>query len=331
MRCLTLAEQLFKHGAESFFMCKRLNGDLVEYIKEQGYPVYELLGGDNVIWKKDAEQVIHILENNKPVQWLVMDHYCLDAKWEEAVRPYVGKLMVIDDLADRPHDCDLLLDQNLYRDMEHRYKGLIPEGTDLLLGPSYTLLREEFISRRPRKDQWDGEVRRLLVSFGGSDPTNETMKTLRAVSQLKYQPKVDVVIGRSYPYQKEILSFCREKQWVDLHIQTKDIALLMEKADLVIGAGGSSVWERCYMKLPSLIIETASNQSDIISFLKQKGAIVYLGKSDEVNSNHIATQLQEIMAHPDYLKAVRKSVKEIMKNHHPYGVSMYMMGGGSFE
>ncbi|SFJ77633.1 UDP-2,4-diacetamido-2,4,6-trideoxy-beta-L-altropyranose hydrolase [Halobacillus dabanensis] len=329
MRCLTLADELRELGAEVFFMCRRRPGDLVEFIQNQGYPVYEMTGADQVSWEEDAVRVIQILDHAGVVDWLVVDNYELDARWEKAIRPHVKKLMVIDDLADRPHDCDLLLDQNLYKKMEVRYTGLVPERATLLLGPAYTLLRREFLQASPLERERDGTVRRILVSFGGSDPTNETLKTLQAIERLEITPEVDVVIGESHPYKQAIIRFCDRNDKMELHIQTKEMARHMECADLAIGAGGSSVWERCYMELPSLIIETAPNQTEVISSLLEKGAIFYLGKSAEVNVEHLSQCLAKLMGNPSQMKNAWASVKEVMKNHKRYGVSKLMMGGAA--
>lgn len=327
MRCLTLANELRTLGGAPFFICRKKPGDLIEHIKKQGYNVYEITG-ESDHWKYEVDQVIQILGNIPGVDWLVVDHYGLDAQWAKVVRPFVHKIMVIDDLADRLHDCDLLLDQNLYKNMDLRYEGLVPESATLFLGPSHTLLREEFLSAS-KKEEWDGSIDRILVSFGGSDPTNETMKTIKAIEMLDVKPQVDVVIGKSNPFERDIRTFCLNKSWIKVHTQTQEMAKLMEAADLAIGAGGSTVWERCYMRLPSLIIETASNQTEVISFLQEKGAVLYLGKSDEVCVEDIFHHLRCVLEDKGDIKRIWKTVKGIWMGHQHYGVSKYMIGGDS--
>ena len=329
MRCLTLANELRTLGAASFFMCCKKPGDMIEHIKKQGYHVYEISGeSDN--WKFDADQVIQILEKQSNIDWLVVDHYGLDAQWEKIVRPFVHKVMVIDDLADRPHDCNLLLDQNLYQNMPLRYVGLVPDSAKLFLGPCHMLLREEFLSTA-KKEEWDGRIERILVSFGGTDPTNETIKVLRAIEMLDKKPNVDVVIGESSPNIKGICDYCQEKTWTKVHIQTREMAKLMEAADLSIGAGGSTVWERFYMRLPSLVIETAANQKEIITFLQERGGIVFLGHRVTVSIDDIFLQLKKVLDDKPYIMGVWQSMNEIWKDHQPYGVSQYMIGGKKHE
>lgn len=331
MRCLTLANELRTLGAEVFFLCRRRPGDLVTFIQGQGYHVYEITGAEQVSWEEDAARVIQILINVGHVDWLVVDHYGLDARWEKVVNPLVERMMVIDDLANRPHECDLLLDQNLYGNMKSRYDDLIPDRTVVLLGPEYTLLREEFLEAKEKPSAYVGTIDQLLVSFGGSDPTNETMKTLKAVMNFERRPSVDVVLGDSSPHKRDVLAFCEREENFNVHIQTHEMARLMKRADLAIGAGGSSVWERCYMELPSMVIETADNQREIIECLREKGAIFYLGKSKDISSEQIFQELDKVMKKPELVRNVWTAVKEIMKDHQSYGVSKYMIDGGLHE
>ena len=159
MRCLALADALHERGAETHFICRTLPGNLIGVIENKGYSVrclqqpeaeYVALPGDvshaewlGVSWQQDAADVISALGEMLP-QWLIVDHYALDRRWEESLRPHVGNIMVIDDLADRLHDCNILLDQNLYTDMENRYNAKIPSMCTKLLGPRYAMLRPEF-------------------------------------------------------------------------------------------------------------------------------------------------------------------------------------------
>jgi len=202
MRCLTLADELRGRDAEIVFVCREFAGNLCGYIEEKGYVVHRLpvsdapdqgvgadlkhaawLGAD---WQTDGGQVEEIIKRlAAPLDWLIVDHYALDERWEEYLRPYVKKIMVIDDLADRAHDCDLLLDQNFYENLESRYDGLVSAWCKKLLGPKYALLRPEFREARKNLRKRDGHVKRIMIFFGGSDPANETTKALEAIRMLK--------------------------------------------------------------------------------------------------------------------------------------------------
>lgn len=205
-----------------------------------------------------------------------MDHYALDAGWERELRPDVGRIMVIDDLTDREHDCDLLLDQNLRDPDAPHYAGLVPRGCRLLLGPRYALLRPEFQAARARLRDRHGPARRVLVFFGGIDATNQTDKVLKAFELLRRDDLIaDVVTSSRNPRADQIREQCRKMKNVHFHGDVGDMAGLMSEADLSIGAGGTAVWERCALKLPTLAWPVAENQSEQLHMLARNGAVCF--------------------------------------------------------
>jgi UDP-2,4-diacetamido-2,4,6-trideoxy-beta-L-altropyranose hydrolase len=220
MRCLTLAGQLKKQGAEIAFICRDIEGNLTELVKKKGYELYLLpcatkddtLTGYatwlTVSQKRDAEETIAIIQKFSVVNRLVIDSYAIDETWEKLLRPYVQEIFVIDDLANRRHDCDVLLDQNYYLDKEHRYDGLLPESCKLLLGPEHALLREEFYEAKKHLRKRDGRIHNILVFYGGSDLTDETTKAIQALIELNL-PGVtaDVIVGTSINKKIRFVSF----------------------------------------------------------------------------------------------------------------------------
>jgi UDP-2,4-diacetamido-2,4,6-trideoxy-beta-L-altropyranose hydrolase len=214
----------------------------------------------------------------------VADHYALDEKWEGYLRPYCKKVMVIDDLADRAHDCDLLVDQNFYENLESRYDGLVPSGCKKLLGPKYALLRPEFREARENLRKRDGRVKRIMVFFGGSDPTNETTKALEAIRMLNRPDiAVDVVVGAFNPHRKVIEQIASDLPDFACHFKVEDMAALMAGADLAVGAGGTTVWERCALALPSVVTTVAENQEKTVSDMAESGYLLFLGRSEAVS------------------------------------------------
>lgn len=180
MRCLTLAEKLRQKGAEVAFICRQLPGHGIDLIRSYGFSVSVLPPPSMqqnpaeqtshwlyVPWQQDAEQTHQVLATAGHWNWLIVDHYGIDAAWEEYQKSVVSQIMVIDDLADRVHSCDVLLDQNLYTDMESRYSNKVPVECQQLLGLRYVLLRDEFIKQRENLKAGDGSVRNILVFFGG--------------------------------------------------------------------------------------------------------------------------------------------------------------------
>ena len=319
MRCLTLADALNERGAEILFICRELSGNLINIIENKGYSVtrlqqpraeYSAAPEDvlhaewlGVSWQQDAANSITALGKTQ-TQWLIVDHYALDRRWEEFLRPHVGNIMVIDDLADRPHDCNILLDQNLYADMETRYNTKIPAMCTKLLGPRYALLRPEFSLARRTLRERDGVVRKLLVFFGGSDESNETAKALEAIRLLdRPDVAVDVIVGLANPHREAIESCCLKLQNVTYHCQVGNMAELMAAADLAIGAGGATTWERCALGLPSLVMVTAANQQELAETGARHGLFFYLGTTSSVSVENLHNALEVFLGSSESLCA----------------------------
>ncbi len=227
---------------------------------------------------------------------LIVDSYALDYKWEKFLRPYINKIMVIDDLANRTHDCDLLLDQNYYRELEHRYDGLVPSTCRKLLGPEYALLRPEFHQAKKTLRKRDGKIRRILVFFGGSDPTNETKKALQAIKLLnRPEIAVDVVVGAANPHREEIKQICNKMPNTTYYCQVEDMAELMAAADLAIGAGGATTWERLYLELPTIAIAVAENQVETLEALGETGLVKFLGRTGTFSYNKIKEEINDFI------------------------------------
>jgi UDP-2,4-diacetamido-2,4,6-trideoxy-beta-L-altropyranose hydrolase len=324
MRCLTLAGTLREQGLMATFVCREHPGNLCDFIEAQGFPVKRLpmpgaallpeagtgyaawLGGT---WADDAAQTRAVIEQaGARPHWLVVDHYGLDARWENSLRASMGRIMVIDDLADRPHDADLLLDQNLYPDMEGRYAGLIKADCIQLLGPKHALLRREFMEAREHLRSRDGSIRRVLIFFGGSDATNETGKALDAMAMLNL-PEVDfdIVVGAANPRRDQLAARCEAWPHVRFHCQISHMSELMSAADLSLGAGGSTTWERCATGLPSLVISVADNQVAIARGVDQAKAQRYLGADNEVSAHVLASAITALQDNPKVLQDMSTS------------------------
>lgn len=179
MRCLTLANFLKENGARVTFICAELAGNMIDYVKSFGFKVVAVSGK----FEYDAMRTVAILKEQE-CDLVIVDHYQIDEKWESVLKSELSKLklMVIDDLANRKHDCDLLLDQNYQENFESRYDTLVPEQCEKLLGPSYLLLRPEFY--KENRVRTNAQIGNILVFYGGSDPTGETVKALHALSKL---------------------------------------------------------------------------------------------------------------------------------------------------
>jgi UDP-2,4-diacetamido-2,4,6-trideoxy-beta-L-altropyranose hydrolase len=289
MRCLTLAAALRERGAACEFVCRAHAGNLIEFVRESGFEVHILaeagatVGGTlahadwlGATWEVDAEQTQAAL-NGRHVDWLVLDHYALDRNWEGALRGNCGRLMVIDDIADRLHDCDVLLDQNLGRTPAD-YAALTPAACTILTGPRYALLRPEFAAIRPYSLQRREvpALRQLLISMGGVDRDNATGKVLDALRAcaLPGDCRITVVMGPHAPWLEEIREQAAAMPWpVEVLVNSRAIECLMAESDLAIGAAGSTSWERCALGLPTILMVLAENQRRIAAALQAARAV----------------------------------------------------------
>lgn len=325
-RCLALADALRDRGVRCVFYCRMHEGHLLDKICQQGFEAVALnmdgvstsdsdklahshwLGTD---WLSDAKET-QLAIGHQTVDWMVIDHYSLDERWERELMQNYRKLLVIDDIADRKHICDVLLDQNMVNLMNERYKNKVPENCTCLLGPKYGLLRPQFKQLRSESivRRADPKLENLLIFMGGSDPDNETSKVVEGVklAQKKWL-KIDIVVGQSFPD----LDFLKEKMFdipiAKLHIQTSDMAQLMLKADLAITAGGSVTWEKCALGLPSLVVIQGDNQNPIATRMHEIGAQRTIGVSETLTSSDYARSLDEIQ--PSDLVTMSKSASNI--------------------
>jgi UDP-2,4-diacetamido-2,4,6-trideoxy-beta-L-altropyranose hydrolase len=290
MRCLTLAQVLKKNSVNVEFICRKHEGNLINKIRLSGFKVYELkLFKEGVVdnklshssWlgvtqKQDASDCINILKSKK-VNWLIVDHYALDEDWQHKVRLHYEKLMVIDDLADRKHVCDILLDQNFGRQQQD-YEMLVPAPCELLLGSQYALLRPEFSKwreyslNRRNKPNFKG----LFINMGGVDIGNITGKVLNelAACTLPSDVRITVIMGSTAPNLEKVLAVADALPYkTQVKIDVDNMAEIMANTDMAIGAAGSTTWERCCLGLPTIQIATADNQNIIINPLTKVGAI----------------------------------------------------------
>lgn len=308
MRCLTLAEGLRNQNSNCTFICRGNNEAILDRIIQNKFKLYVLpvqaiadkasLVHDEWLgcaWEIDAEQTNNILKDVQP-DWLIVDHYSLDSRWEKRLSCNYRKLMVIDDIADRQHICDLLLDQNLFLDMSRRYQDKVPNQCVQLLGPEYALLHPIYAKSRSVVKNRTLPLKNLLVFFGGVDMGNMTGLTLTALTNMDYPfPSIDIVISKHSPNFNEIYQRVNEVPNIQLHSDLPTLSPLMVNADLAIGAGGATSWERLCLGLPSLVITLAENQRKMNQDLHMMGLIRLIGDIDTIKEDEISAGIKEIL------------------------------------
>ncbi|MFC6334881.1 UDP-2,4-diacetamido-2,4,6-trideoxy-beta-L-altropyranose hydrolase [Paenibacillus septentrionalis] len=293
MRCLTIANNFRRLGHQVVFWMSELPGHLIDLVISKGFSVTQ------TVMKADL---------------LIVDHYQFGVEWETEMRAWAKKIIVIDDLANRRHDCDLLLDQNVVPNYEHRYDALVPAQCRKLLGPTYLIMRDEFVAARGKSRNRSGKVERLLVFMGGSDPTDETTKVLQALQHTNTSFKhVDVVVGNSCVKRDDIKRLCEDMQ-LHYYCQIDYMAELMRLADFSIGAGGSSMWERCYVGLPSASTVVAENQRLSTNTAEELNAIIQIGWHVDVSSTHYLQLLDKLPAMSEQLMAMSEQGYKITES-----------------
>ena len=331
MRCLTLALALRDAGHSCIFICKNHQGNISNYILKNQFELIEINTNpykdniecqpDHYPWlgssfKDDANQTNAILEKRKP-DWLIVDHYAIDFSWHKEVLRNVKRIMVIDDLGDRRHECNILLDQNLGA-TEIKYKKLLPKDCKKLLGPKYALLRPEFYGLRKSSmiNKNKGKLNRILINFGGGDKLNLTKKVLKKFTDIDL-PKyiqIDVILGPQANLDSNITSYKDFfKDRIRFFKDITNMAELMMSADLAISAGGSTSWERCALGLPSIIFAIAENQIEIAKNIEKSGAGVYL-PIEALKSKEFEIEFQKFYFN-DVLLEYSKSAANITKGN----------------
>lgn len=291
MRCLTLAQLLKDRGGECRFVCKAHPGHMGAAIRAAGFevallpsapavpdltrgPYADWLGGS---WEEDLRQTAHVANSCGP-DWIVVDHYALDARWEAPMREG-RRLLALDDLADRPHTADLLLDPTLGRQPTD-YAVWLQDGGEALCGSDFALLRAEFAASRPAALQRPTSARigRMLLSMGAMDADNVNLRVLNAIrkAELPQLGQVDILIGANAPGLNALRRRIEAStQPVRLCVEATDVAGRMAAADLAIGASGGMAWERCCIGLPAVGVVLAENQRMTAEALEAQGALVW--------------------------------------------------------
>ncbi len=304
-RCLTLADKLSGPNCDVTFFTRESTGNLCSLIESHGHtvkvlslPGLDLTGvNDSEIWSKDEQ-----LQDSKAsltaskgavYDWMILDHYNIDKTWQKLTKKIYRYLLVIDDLANREHDCDMLMDQNLGRDTLD-YLDLIPKRTVSLCGPSFALLRPEFEESRSRslRRRSDSVVHSILVFMGGTDINDITYHVLSSLrkAKLNFLKELVVVMGSSSSSIPDVKALLYDFEChTELLVDTTEMHEYMLLSDLSIGAAGGAAWERCCLGLPSILITVADNQKEGSKALVDAGAAEAIDFSESSNNSLIET------------------------------------------
>lgn len=297
MRCLTLAKEFKKAGDECLFICRSHEGNLIAHLKSEQMDVISLPAPESfehraaplshlnhgswlgVSWQLDAKETLLSIMD-RAIDCLVVDHYALDFNWERMVAEKVNNIFVIDDLADRKHECFALLDQNFGRE-EKDYSEFLPSECVKLIGPSFALLRPEFLELRPVSLRLRSKYKleNILINLGGVDKNDFTSQIINALAEtdLDRTVKITVVLGSTNPNRVKVEQSVKLSPYdVSLKVGVSNMAEIMANCDLAIGAAGSTTWERFSLGVPSILLSIAENQSSALNALARSGCIYKL-------------------------------------------------------
>jgi UDP-2,4-diacetamido-2,4,6-trideoxy-beta-L-altropyranose hydrolase len=340
MRCLSLADALLSKGSSTHFICRAHDGNLSKLIRQRGHRCTVLTQGDSTVsintkgslpphsewlgtdWLSDAKETVSVI-SERQVDWLIVDHYAIDVCWETKLRPSCKKLLVIDDINDRKHDCNLLLDQNLDCS-SNKYSGLLPDKTKLLCGPKFALLRPEFANMRSyslarRKVP---QLKHILITMGGVDQNNVTGIVLNVLNKLDLpcDLSITVVMGPHAPWYDKI-----KNQSASMKVQCRvisnvdNMSQLMANSDLAIGAAGSTSWERCCLGLPSIIFVVAENQRIIASALSDANVALVVDENTIIQT--LSALLGDTSQSVKILEELSNNARKVTEGH---GVELVM-------
>ena len=322
VRCMTLADILKQAGHFITFACRADAGPLLALIEDKGFNLFIMPAPDappvktEEIWSETTQAAdFHLcrdLLKDQSFDWIILDHYGLSRPWEALARAVTHKIMVIDDLANRPHDCDFLLDQNEYADKNARYNGFLPSACQTFLGAEFALMREEFYDARRHLKPIPATIKKMMILMGSTDYHGLTLRLMNLlVPQLgNGQLEVHVVTGVNNRDKDSIQALASERPAFKLHINHQKISDLMLDTDLAFGAGGTATWEMCCLGVPLLLLTFADNQIQVARDGDRIGFARYLGHYDTLDDAKILSAVNELSRDP----AQRQNMREISCN-----------------
>lgn len=303
-RCMTLANALRKEGHKTKFFFREIHDIFVEKLQNNGHNFHcikqnNMCPGQNNLqhskWLKvsqeaDASAFKH--ENKGHLwDWIIVDHYALDYRWETEVLEFTKRIMVIDDLADRKHNCHILLDQNFTDKEKGRYKSLTPDNCKILLGPKQALLRPEY-SELHKKTRPREMIKTILISFGGADNKNVTSKTIEALLKMDHSNyDINIIAPVMSDKLKTLTESINGFANIQMLCNLPSLGTLLSKTDLAIGAIGTTSWERLCLGVPTIAITTGENQVSVAKALHNANLIHLLGEARDVSEDDILKAL----------------------------------------
>lgn len=297
MRSLVVAGEFSKRGHDCLFVAQEGSYDLVPYKGTN-----DNLNKIEIDSKKtnDASALKSLLPQDFQPDLVFVDSYLLQEDYQEKLASFCKKVAVLDDMPVRKHKANILIDPTFTR-RPAEYKDVMPGNSSILTGVRYAPLREDFVRHRPKSLARRGKsksqaraVKHIVISFGLTDPDNITSEILKALAKVESPLECTAVLGKNSEHEKEVAQLCCSlKTPARLLIAHDDMPGLLAECDLVIGAGGSSSWERCCLGVPAFQVILAKNQEDVTNSLASVGAILSLGSSADLSPATVTDEVEK--------------------------------------
>jgi UDP-2,4-diacetamido-2,4,6-trideoxy-beta-L-altropyranose hydrolase len=320
-RCLSLARELVLFGDRVILISSSILPDML-LSKSHSVAECRVLGGND----DDAQAFIEAIGTDIP-DWVVVDHYGLDAKWHGVVRQRFGCcVLAIDDLGDRPLAADIIVDHNPIADYYAKYRNVNIFGARILSGPHFSLIARDYAGLVSH--ECATVVRSIGIFVGGSDPLGLSGKLLRMCRRsLGFSGDIEVVSTSMNPDLEVLRRLCEGPLNATLSIDLPDLNGFHQRHDLYIGAGGGSTWERCRRGLPSLVLAYAENQRVVVEALERVGAakcVWWAGDSDLIS---VENALRELLVNYEMRRALSQASHRLVDGYGALRVAVCMRAG----
>ena len=323
MRCLALGQAWKDAGGKTILITACKNDNFLERLREEDFFIHSI--PEPYPEKSDWNHTRNII-NNYPNAWIVLDGYHFDSTFQKWIKETNHQLLVIDDMAHLNHyHSDIILNQNLHA---NKLDYNCESNSKLLLGTKYVLLRREFLKWRGWKRRNPEAASKILVTLGGSDPDNVTLKVIKALQQAKASGLEALIIaGGNNPHYDKLQSAIRNlKCSFRLERNVTNIPELMAWSDVAISAGGITVWESAFMGLPSIILILFANQHPIAEELDKAGMAVNLRWHKDISTEDIAQVLLKLLPESGRREEMSRCGQELVDGEGISRVLMFLKG-----
>jgi UDP-2,4-diacetamido-2,4,6-trideoxy-beta-L-altropyranose hydrolase len=325
MRCLALAQGWRDGGGNVVFAMAESTPAIDQHLRTEGVDVAKLKPSLSTF--EDAREVSKLARDDRAT-WVVVDGYHFDSEYQRSLTNAGLKLLFVDDCAQCGHHfADLVLDQNAHANAE-MYANR-ESYTRLLLGPRFVLLRRDFQLWRHWERRIPGIARRLLITMGGSDPDQLTLRLIEALPKISLSNvEITVVAGGSNPLLSELQQASRDSGEIHLVSNTNNMPELMAQSDLAIICAGGTLWELLYMGCPTLSYSRTPIQAAIISELNTAGVVRSLGSVEDFEESMLATAVDDLVASQEAREKMARLGRRLVDGGGIGRILQYIAPGG---